>query len=101
MLYGDARTQTLWLERVRDLIAMSKPPYYKTLSGPQTFVWWMFLFLVLVGLIAAIISEQILRNFDNNRPLNSLIIGVLGFGILYTFQQVFRLYPEVRWVNNF
>ena len=54
MLYGDARTETLWLERVRDLIAMSKPPYYKTLSGPQTFVWWMFLFLVLVGLIAAI-----------------------------------------------
>ena len=80
---------------------MSKPPYYKTLSGPQTFVLWMFLFLVLTGLIAAIINEQILRNFENNRPLNSLIIGVLIFGILFTFQQVLRLYPEVRWVNNF
>jgi hypothetical protein len=80
---------------------MSKPPYYKTLSGPQNFVLRMFLFLVLTGLIAAIISEQILRNFENNRPLNSLIIFVLIFGILYTFQQVFRLFPEVRWVNNF
>jgi hypothetical protein len=80
---------------------MSKPPYYKTLSGPQTFVWRMFLFLVLTGLIAAIINKQIMANFDNNRPLNSLIIGVLIFGILFTFQQVFRLYPEVRWVNNF
>jgi hypothetical protein len=80
---------------------MSKPPYYKTLSGPQTFVLRMFLFLVLTGLIAGIISEQILRNFENNRPLNSLILGVLIFGILFTFQQVFRLYPEVRWVNNF
>lgn len=80
---------------------MSKPPYYKTLSGPQTFVWRMFLFLVLTGLIVAIINKQILANFDNNRPLNSLIIGVLIFGILLTFQQVLRLYPEVRWVNNF
>jgi membrane associated rhomboid family serine protease len=80
---------------------MSKPPYYKTLSGPQTFVWRMFLFLVLTGLIAAIINKQILANFDNNRALNALIIGVLIFGILFTFQQVLRLYPEVRWVNNF
>jgi hypothetical protein len=61
----------------------------------------MFLFLVLSGLIAFIIHKQILANFENNRPLNSLIVGVLIFGILYTFQQVFRLYPEVRWVNNF
>ncbi len=80
---------------------MSKPPYYKTLSGPQTFVWRMFLFLVLTGLICAIINKQIMANFDNNKPLNTLIIGVLIFGILYAFQQVFRLYPEVRWVNNF
>src|SRR5258706_3679503 len=80
---------------------MSKPPYYKTLSGPQTFVWRMFLFLVLTGLIVAIINKQILANFDNNRPLNSLIIGVMIFGILLAFQQVLRLYPEVRWVNNF
>ena len=41
----------------------------------------MFLFLVLTGLIAAIINKQILTNFDNNRPLNALIIGVLIFGI--------------------
>ncbi len=81
---------------------MSKPPYYKTLSGPQTFVWRMFLFVVLAGLICGIfLREQIQANFDKNQALNALIIGVLIFGILYTFQQVLRLYPEVRWVNNF
>src|SRR5258706_3501955 len=80
---------------------MSKPPYYKTVTGHRTFVWRMFLLVVLTGLIVAIINKQILANFDNNRPLNSLIIGVLIFGILLTFQQVLRLYPEVRWVNNF
>jgi hypothetical protein len=80
---------------------MSKPPYYKTMSGPGRFVGRMLLFLILTGLIGAIISKQIVANFDNNRPLNSLIIGVLVFGILYAFQQVLRLYPEIRWVNNF
>lgn len=81
---------------------MSKPPYYKTLSGPQTFVSRMFLFLVLAGLIVGIfLREQVLANFSHNPLLNALIVGVLVFGILYTFQQVLRLYPEVRWVNNF
>jgi hypothetical protein len=79
---------------------MSKP-YYKPMSGPQRFVGRMLLFLILTGLIGAIINKQILTNFDNNRPLNALIIGVLVFGILYAFQQVIRLYPEIRWVNNF
>jgi hypothetical protein len=82
---------------------MSKPPYYKTLSGPQIFVWRMFLFVVLVGLIAGIFNQKILElvNFNNSTPLKLLIVGVLVFGVMLTFQQVFRLYPEVRWVNNF
>jgi membrane associated rhomboid family serine protease len=82
---------------------MSKPPYYKTLSGPQIFVWRMFLFVVLIGLIAGIFNQKILElvNFNNSTPLKLLILGVLVFGVMLTFQQVFRLYPEVRWVNNF
>jgi hypothetical protein len=82
---------------------MSKPPYYKTLSGPQIFVWRMFLFVVLIGLIAGIFNQKILElvNFNNSAPLKLLIVCVLVFGVLLTFQQVFRLYPEVRWVNNF
>ena len=48
---------------------MSKPPYYKTLSGPQIFVWRMFLFVVLVGLIAGIFNQKILElvNFNKAR----------------------------------
>ena len=82
---------------------MSKPTYYKTLSGPQIFVWRMFLFVVLIGLIIAIFNQKILElvNFSSSTPLKMLIAGVLIFGVLLTFQQVFRLFPEVRWVNNF
>ena len=82
---------------------MSKPSYYKTLSGPQIFVWLMLLFVVLIGLIVTIFHQKILElvNFSSSTPLKLLIAGVLIFGILLTFQQVFRLFPEVRWVNNF
>ena len=73
---------------------MSKPPYYKTMSGPQTFVGRMLLFLILTGLICAIINKQIIANFDNNRPLNSLIIGVLIFGFFMHFSRSCGFIPK-------
>jgi len=36
-----------------------------------------------------------------NPALNGLIVTVLMIGTLYSFSQVMRLYPEIRWVNNF
>lgn len=61
----------------------------------------MFLFVVLAGLIGVILYDKIVENFKHNPGLNSLILGVLFFGIIFAFQQVLRLYPEIRWVNNF
>ena len=63
---------------------MSKPSYYKTLSGPQIFVWRMFLFIVLIGLIVVIFNQKILElvNFSSSTPLKFLIAGVLGFSSL-------------------
>ncbi|MDX2266226.1 MAG: flagellar motor protein MotA, partial [Hyphomicrobiales bacterium] len=80
---------------------MSKTAYYKTLSSPQVFLWRMFLFIVLVGLLGVILYDQILINFKANPGLNGLILGVLFFGVIFALQQVLRLYPEIRWVNNF
>ncbi len=80
---------------------MTKTPYYKTLSKPQTFVWRMFLFVALASFVTVILYNAILVAFNSNPALNSVIIGTLGFGIIYTFQQVLRLYPEIRWVNSF
>ena len=36
-----------------------------------------------------------------NPGLNALIIGVGVIGIVLSFRQVLRLYPEIAWVNNF
>lgn len=80
---------------------MAKTPFYTTLSRPQVFVWRMFLFVVLAAFIGAILYSHIVPAFMANPGLNGLILGVLFVGIIYVFQQVLRLYPEIRWVNSF
>jgi biopolymer transport protein ExbB/TolQ len=80
---------------------MTKTPFYKTLTQPRVFVWRMFLFVVLACFICIILYNQIFDAFKVNPGLNGLIIGTLLFGVIYTFQQVVRLYPEIRWVNSF
>lgn len=81
--------------------SMTKAQYYKTLTRPQVFVWRMFLFVALASFIAMFLYATILTAFESNPWLNGVIIGTLTIGIIYTFQQVLRLYPEIRWVNNF
>jgi hypothetical protein len=80
---------------------ISSAPLHKTLTTPGIFLMRMLVFLALVGFIAAILSPQLIISFKTNPGLNSLIVGVLCFGVLYTFRQVVRLYPEIQWVNAF
>src|SRR5690242_16886129 len=78
--------------------------YKVKLTRPQVFLWRMTLFLILAVLLAIILdgqTQQIRHSFMANPGLNALIIGVLLVGIVYSFRQVLRLYPEIAWVNNF
>jgi hypothetical protein len=77
------------------------PSLHRTLSMPGLYLWRMFVFLVLVGLLVAVLHRQLWDAMLNNLVLNVLICFVLLAGILYAFQQVLRLYPEIRWVNAF
>jgi hypothetical protein len=77
------------------------PSLHRTLSMPGLYLWRMFVFLVLVGLLVAVLHRQLWDAMLNNLGLNVLICFVLLAGILYAFQQVLRLYPEIRWVNAF
>jgi hypothetical protein len=61
----------------------------------------MFVFLVLVGMVIALLHERLWAAMLNNLALNTLICFVLVAGIFYAFSQVLRLYPEIRWVNAF
>src|SRR4030095_8656508 len=71
------------------------------LSSPRIFLIRMLVFVILVGLIAFVLHKQIQVAFMANPGLNALIIGVLIIGIVLSFRQVLRLYPEVTWVNSF
>jgi hypothetical protein len=71
------------------------------LPSPRIFLFRMLVFLVLCGLIAFVLQKQILNAFMANPWLNALIFGVLLIGIILSFARVIRLFPEVRWVNNF
>ena len=71
------------------------------LSSPRIFLVRMLVFLVLCGLIGVVLYRAILGAFMSNPGLNGLILGVLAIGILMSFRQVLRLFPEVAWVNSF
>ena len=71
------------------------------LSSPRIFLVRMMVFLVLCALVVVILYKQIAVAFTSNVLLNSVIIFVLFIGIMLTFRQVIRLFPEVEWVNGF
>ena len=71
------------------------------LSSPRIFLVRMLVFLVLCALVMVVLYRQIIQAFFANPGLNALIGLVLLVGIILSFRQVIRLYPEVNWVNNF
>jgi hypothetical protein len=71
------------------------------LASPQVYLWRMTIFLIIAAFIALILYRQIYSAFLANPGLNSVIIAVLFIGIVLAFRQIFRLFPEIRWVNTF
>jgi len=80
---------------------MASEPDPLKLTSPRIFLIRMLVFLILCGLIAFVLQKQIANAFFANPWLNGLIIAVLLIGIILSFHQVIRLFPEVSWVNNF
>jgi hypothetical protein len=74
---------------------------FTKLAPPRIFLVRMLVFLVLCTLIMVVLYKQIIAAFFANPGLNALIGLVLLIGIVLSFRQVIRLYPEVAWVNNF
>ncbi len=72
-----------------------------TMSTPRVFIFRMVLFLLLVGLVAVLVSEPLIRAFQGNLVINSLILGVLVLGCFYCIARVASLWQEVKWVNTF
>ncbi|TCT13324.1 hypothetical protein EDC22_101187 [Tepidamorphus gemmatus] len=84
---------------IREPMARRHDPH--KLASPQVFLLRMIVFLVIVGFIVAILFPQAYAAFRSNPGLNGLILGVLLIGIVLAIGQVFRLFREVAWVNDF
>ena len=73
-------------------------PYH--LASPTVYLVKILIFLVLVGLVAAILFTNIVAFFWANPFINSMIFFALAVGIFLSFRQIVRLFPEVKWVNS-
>ena len=71
------------------------------LSSPRICLVRMLVFLILCALLTVVLYKQIWMAFLANPGLNALIGAVLLIGIVLSFRQVIRLYPEISWVNHF
>ena len=84
----------------RDVAKKSSATYADTFTRPSFPLWFMLLFLALVGFVSAILYQNIQTAFNGNPFLNSVILAVLAIGIINAFRQVLSLYPEISWVTG-
>jgi len=57
-------------------------------------------FLILVSFILYLYIEKLTDFFFTNQALNSIILLVIAFGIIYIFRQIIILKSEIGWLNN-
>ncbi len=70
------------------------------LTPPRRYLVRMAVFLVLVGFVVFILHRTLWSAFMANPALNGLILAVTVIGIVLAVRQVWRLFPEVRWIND-
>jgi hypothetical protein len=73
-------------------------PYH--LKSPTIYLIKNVVFLIIVALVGAILWQQIWVFFKANPFINSLIVLVALTGVLLSFRQIIRLFPEIKWVNS-
>ncbi len=71
------------------------------MSNGKTYLTRMILFLAAVGAGCGMIYQVLLGILMVNPPLNGVILGVIGVGILLNFRQVILLGPEAEWLEKF
>jgi hypothetical protein len=73
-------------------------PYH--LKSPTVYLLKIVVFLLIVAMVGGILWQEVVRFFLANPFINSLIILVALTGILLSFRQIMRLFPEIKWVNS-
>ena len=71
------------------------------MTSPTLYLWRMLGFLVAVGVLAGLLSAELLSAFGANPLLNGVIAAVLLLGIAWNIRQVLALTREVEWIDGF
>ncbi len=80
-------------------MASKYDPY--NIEKPNSYLIIMVIFLIIVAFATLILYQQIITAYFANVGLNSIIGMVLLIGIILSFAQILRLYPEINWVNTY
>lgn len=71
------------------------------LEPPRVYLVHMIVFTLVVAILAAILMPGLQSAFMANPALNGVIVGTLLLGLFHSYRMVGRLFPEVRWINQF
>lgn len=71
------------------------------MTRPTHYLVRMLIFLALVYGTAAFLVPKLAPFFLANPLINSVIVVVELFGVVWNLRQVLRLYPEAAWVEHF
>ena len=71
------------------------------LELPKVYLVRMIVFMLVVSILAVVLFPHMKRAFMANPGLNGIIIGALLLGVGYAFRMVWRLWPEISWLNGF
>jgi hypothetical protein len=80
---------------------MADSKEHTVLELPKVYLVRMMVFMLVVSILAVILFPHMQRAFMANPGLNGVIIGALFLGVIYSFRMVWRLWPEINWVNGF
>ena len=70
-------------------------------SRPSRYIARMAVFVAGVVALCLALGEGLVGAFRANAPLNGIILGLLIIGIVITFRAVFRLRPDLDWLDWF
>ncbi len=80
---------------------MAEPSDHTVLEPPRVYLVHMMVFTLVVAILAAVLYAPMQRAFLANPGLNALILATLLFGMFHSYRMVWRLFPEIGWVNDF
>jgi hypothetical protein len=83
------------------MATMADAKEHTVLELPKVYLARMLVFMLVVTILAVVLFPHMQRAFMANPGLNGVIIGALLLGVVYAFRMVWRLWPEINWVNGF